>query len=155
MIKSSPSRPVHVSFAGSESLSAPSPCDRRYRLRVLRADLPPYKSSASLLVVGSAYLGYSPRNSQGFPSSWRFSPRIPRSLWTPADPRVPHQFGTVAWASGTLTPSPSALTALTGLYQALGSAVPLRSTWFPVYALDASFGSSPPPHPQHSVRVVG
>ena len=33
---------------------------------------------------------------------------MPRSSWTPADPRGPHPRGPSVWASGTLTPSPSA-----------------------------------------------
>jgi len=125
---SDPSRPVNVSFAGYVSLSAPSPCDRLSRLRVLWADLTPWQPSALLVAVGVAYLVHlphaasttfrvrptsvsgfprswlniripcasfprtfrCPRNYQGLPSSWRFSPRIPRSLWTPADPPGPH-----------------------------------------------------------------
>ena len=31
-------------------------------------------------------------NRQGLPSSWHFSPRIPRSSWTPADPPEPHLY---------------------------------------------------------------
>src|SRR5262245_6241364 len=43
--------------------------------------------------------------------------------WTPADPRDAHQTASSVWASGALTPSPSAFSLLTGLYQAWGSAV--------------------------------
>ena len=48
------------------------------------------------------------RSHKGLPSSRRFSPHIPRSSWTPADPRGPHPIGPSVVASGTLTPSPSA-----------------------------------------------
>src|SRR5437899_3187651 len=51
----------------------------------------------------------------------------PATLWTPADPREPHQGDSSAWASGSLTPSPSALSRLTGLYQAWGIAVSLAA----------------------------
>src|SRR3972149_2632779 len=45
--------------------------------------------------------------------------------WTPADPRGPHLEHSVrlCWLSIPLTPSPSALNAMTGLYQALESTV--------------------------------
>ena len=43
----------------------------------------------------------------------------------------PHQGGSSAWASGTLTPSPSALSLLTGLYQAWGIAVSLAADVIP------------------------
>ena len=43
-----------------------------------------------------------------------------RGAWTPAEPREPHQGGSSAWASGSLTPWPSASSLFTGLYQALG-----------------------------------
>ena len=56
---------------------------------------------------GATYLGL-PRTLSDLPSSRRFSPHIPRSSWTPADPRGPHPRGPSVWASGTLTPSPSA-----------------------------------------------
>ena len=38
--------------------SAPSPCDRRDRLRVRGADLTPYEPSAALLLVELAYLAW-------------------------------------------------------------------------------------------------
>src|SRR5215813_520030 len=43
--------------------------------------------------------------------------------WTPADPRDAHHCASSVLASGALTPSPSAFSFLTGLYQVLGSAV--------------------------------
>jgi len=70
------------------------------------------------------------RSHQGLPSSWRFSlarpvRRIPRSLWTPADPPSTHHNALFVLASGPLTPSPSACwdlrpCALTRLYQDFG-----------------------------------
>ena len=42
--------------------------------------------------------------------------------WTPADPRDAHQTASSVLASGALTPSPSAFSFVTGLYQAWGSA---------------------------------
>ena len=64
----------------------------------------------------------STRNSSGLPSSRPFSPRLPRSSWTPADPPEPHQIGSFVLASSSLTLSPSALQyfycyAITRLYQ--------------------------------------
>ena len=61
----------------------------------------------------------------GLPSSRHFSPYIPRSLWTPADPRNAHQNAFSVLASRPLKPSPSALMPITGLYQASGSEVSL------------------------------
>jgi len=52
----------------------------------------------------------------------RFSPGMPRSSRTPADPQRTHLVVLSVLASGPLRPSPSAL-AITGLYQASGSAV--------------------------------
>ena len=53
---SDPPCPGNVSFAGYVSLSAPSPCERPYRLRVLWADLTPWQPSASLLLLGRGSL---------------------------------------------------------------------------------------------------
>jgi hypothetical protein len=136
---SDPPRPVSVSFAGYVFLSAPSPRERSYRLRVLWADLTPWPSLASLLLFGrvglpgppsvcfrSSTFRVRPISVSGFPLLWliiriscvdarlpfcvqelpgspkpvlslakdscRFSPRIPRSLWTPADPPSTHLF---------------------------------------------------------------
>ncbi len=46
-----PCSPAKVSFTGCDCLSAPSPCERPYRLRVLWADPTPEGSSASLLCL--------------------------------------------------------------------------------------------------------
>ena len=156
IVSSDPSSSDNVSFTGCVLLSAPSPGERRDRLRVLRADLTPCWLSAALLSVEPAF-----RNSQSDeacmsfrlrPTWVRVSPcvdslavchatrRISASIrsgttrvsqvlvaslhayhalrWTPADPRRPHQVGPSVLASGTLTPSPSASNALTGLFQA-------------------------------------
>ena len=56
---------------------------------------------------------------------------MPCSYPTPADPRRPHRSGRSVLASGTPTPSPSALLLLTGLYQALASAVSLTAYVIP------------------------
>src|ERR1041385_5151934 len=56
---------------------------------------------------------------------------MPRSLATPADPRQPHLYGCSVWASGSSTPSPSALLDLTRLYQASESAVSLTAYVMP------------------------
>jgi hypothetical protein len=50
-----PPRPVHVPCTGCVFLPAPSPCDRCYRLGVLRAGLTPSPPSASLLSFRLAY----------------------------------------------------------------------------------------------------
>ena len=103
---SGPACPAPVSCAGCEPLSTASPCGR------LSRPLSSTSGSDSRELVGApreaTSLGF-PRNLSGLPSSRRFSPHIPRSSWTPADPRGPHPRGPSAWASGTLTPSPSAL----------------------------------------------
>ncbi len=62
---------------------------------------------------------------------WCFSSHMPRSFPTPADPRQPHPDGCSVSASGSLTPSPSALSSLTRLYQASGSAVSLTAYVIP------------------------
>jgi len=153
---SEPSRPVNVSFVGYLLLSAPSPhvCERPDRLRVLWADLTPRQSSAPLLLLAATYL--LPLNQEP-PSSRRFSPRIPRSWSTPADPRSAHQNTPSVLASGPLTPSPSALSSLTGLFQASGSAVSLAVYVVPCVRFNC-FRSAillPPRQLQHSVWVVG
>ena len=48
---SGPSSPDNVSFTSYVLLSAPSPCERRHRLRVVWADLTPCELSAALLSV--------------------------------------------------------------------------------------------------------
>jgi len=61
----------------------------------------------------------------------RFSPHMPRSSWTPTDPRKAHQCAFSVLASGPLKSSPSAFgrfsspTQITGLYQASGNTVSL------------------------------
>ena len=102
---SGPSCPAPVSCAGCEPLSTASPCGRLSR--------PPSTTSGSdsREIFGAPLeatsLGF-PRNLSGLPSSRRFSPHIPRSSWTPADPRGPHPGGPSVLASGALKPSPSA-----------------------------------------------
>ena len=109
----------------------------------------PGRPSASLLVLSAPPTCVPPRSLQGLSSSRRFSPRIPRSLWTPADPRCAHQCARSVLASGPLTPSPSAFEAFASyaLYRGYiklgGVRSPLRATWFPVYASIVSFGSVP------------
>ena len=61
--------------------------------------------------------------------------------WTPADPREANQNASSVEASGALKPSPSALLPLRGCIKLQGVRSPLRSTWCPVYASTASFGS--------------
>jgi len=84
------------------------------------------------------------RSCQGLPSSWCFSPHIPRSSWTPTDPPDPHHSGSIVLASGTLKPSPSALFALTGLYQASGSAVSLTVCVVPCVRFNCFVRFAPP-----------
>ena len=96
------------------------------------------------------------RNQSGLPSSCRSSPRMPRSSWTPADPREPHQRGSSVWASGPLTPSPSASSSITGLYQDFrecGLPCGLRGSLCMLQLFRSA--SSPPRQLQHSVWVVG
>jgi hypothetical protein len=98
-------------------------------LRVLRVDLTPSPPSDDLRLVGSPYLvGGAERISQVPDASLHACHAL---RWTPADPREPHQGGSSAWASGSLTPSPSALSRLTGLYQAWGIAVSLAADVIP------------------------
>ena len=103
---SGPACPAQVACEDSVPPSPPSPCGRLSR--------PPSTTSGSDVravlgaPLGAAYLGVPPRNLPALPSSRRFSPHIPRSSWTPADPRGPHPRGPSVWASGTLKPSPSA-----------------------------------------------
>jgi hypothetical protein len=70
-----------VSFASCVSLSAPSPCERRYRLGVLRADPTPDCLRLSYLIFRFAYLlsvwwtitnAHGNRNISGLPSSCAF-----------------------------------------------------------------------------------
>jgi hypothetical protein len=77
--------------------------------RVLPVDLTAERPSA--LLSEPPTWEFPPRNLPALPSSRRFSPHIPRSSWTPADPRGPHPSGPSVLASGTLTPSPSAFSA--------------------------------------------
>ena len=77
---SGPSSPDNVSFASYVLPSAPSPCDRRDRLRVLWADLTPYEPSAALLSVELAYLVWRlnaafPRLGSGLPPCLGFPVR--------------------------------------------------------------------------------
>ncbi len=87
---------------------------------------------------GSAYL-FS-RSYQGLPSSQHFSPHMPRSSWTPADPPEPHQIGSFVLASSSLTLSPSALQCFhcyafnEAISSLQGVRSPLWPAWFSVYA---------------------
>jgi len=107
-----------------------------------------------------ARLSPGSRNRQGLPSAWRFSPRIPRSVWTPADPRSTHLIALAVLAAGPLPPSPSALepcvSALSSgaVSRLQGGRAPFRAAGFPVDAPTISFGFLPPPSLRHSVRVV-
>ncbi len=56
------------------------------------------------------------------------------------------------WASGTLTPSPSALSAMTGLYQALGSAVSPAVYVIPCARFNCFVRASPP---SYTVATLG
>lgn len=105
--------------------------------RVLPVDLTTARPSV-LLAKRPTWV--APRTRSALPSSRRFSPHIPRSSWTPADPRGPHPHGPSVWASGTLKPSPSAFPLLRGCIKLQGVRSPLRSMWFPVYASAGSFG---------------
>jgi len=149
---SGPSCPAPVSCAGCEPLSTASPCGRLAR--------PPstISGSDSRTILGAprgaTYLSF-PRNRSGLPSSRRLSSRIPRSSWTPADPREPRPGGSSVVASGTLTPSPSA-------FRSYGAVSSFRECGLPC-GLCGSLcplqlgrsGSSPPSQLQHSVRVAG
>ena len=150
---SGPSCPAPVSCAGCEPLSTASPCGR------LSRPLSTTSGSDSRAALGASleatYLGLPPRNLLGLPSSRRFSPHIPRSSWTPADPRGPHPGGPSVWASGPLTPSPSA-------FRSYGAVSSFRECGLPcglcgslcTLQLGRS-GSHPPLQLQHSVRVAG
>ncbi len=104
-------------------MSAPSPCERPCRLRVLWADLTPSSASASLLAVEMAYLACRPgptRVSQvpGASLSLYHTLGGPRRILADLTCRGPF-----AKASGALYPSPSAFSSMTGLSHASGSAV--------------------------------
>jgi hypothetical protein len=111
-----------VSCRGYVCLSAPSPRARLARLRVLWADLTPHAFAASLLVL-SRPPAWLPRNAWGLPSSQRFSAPMPRSLWTPADPRRTHHTVCSVLASAAVNALPSASSTLTRLYQDFGVCV--------------------------------
>jgi len=128
-----PACPICVSFASCVSLSAPSPCERRYRLRVVWADptpeghLLPYLSFRICLPVpsgGGCRLAHQDRNSR-VSQVLDLSLRTFHALCDPRDPRNAHQNAFSVLASRPLKPSPSALMPITGLYQASGSAVSL------------------------------
>jgi len=118
-IGSSGPKPANVSFADRVLLSAPSPCDRRYRLRVVWADLTPCESSAALLSVELAYpLRSSIRRparlgsglpGSGFPPVWAQLPYALRTLRTAVSNRVsarkyagPPKFLTLLYTHATL-----------------------------------------------------
>ena len=127
-----PTCPDCVSCASCVSLSAPSPCERRYRLRVLWADPTPEGHRLSYL---SFRIGLPAREAAGTVRVSqvlvRFSRHMPRSLWTPADLRKAHLYrflcvgfwtvNTIAICSRWLSPP----TQFTGLYQASGNTVSL------------------------------
>ena len=69
-----------------------------------------------------------PRTLSDLPSSRRFSPHIPRSSWTPADPRGPHPRGPSVLASGTFTPSPSAFRSYGAVSSFRECGLPVRCT---------------------------
>src|SRR5881396_447373 len=78
--------------------------------------------------------------------------------WTPADPRGPHLNHSVRlyWLPLPLTTSPSALNAMTGLYQALKSTVSPAACMFPCVRFNWLVRFSPPQSQlQHSVGVDG
>ena len=110
--------------------SSPSPCNRRYRLKVLWDDLTPLNPSGALLVVDTSYLE---RRLKGLPSSWCFSHYMPRSL-TPAVPPESHhlRFLCIGFrhvktvANCIYTPDKAELL--------WGGTSPLRLAVFPVYA---------------------
>ena len=56
---------------------------------------------------------------------------MPRSFPTPVAPRQPHHFGCSVLASGSPKPSPATSLTLTGLYQALETAVSLTAYLIP------------------------
>jgi hypothetical protein len=84
----------------------------------------PVRGSCSVcLAMTSLVSSLRGRSLEDLPCSWRFSPRLPRSAWTPADPRGSHPSDPSVSASEAFNPSPSALCPRTGRSQALGSAV--------------------------------
>ena len=94
---SGPACPAPVSCAGCEPRSTASP-----RERLSRPPRTPRGSDSRAVLGaprGATSLGL-PRHLSDLPSSRRFSPHIPRSSWTPADPRGPHPRGPSVWASG-------------------------------------------------------
>ena len=105
------------------------PVDGSPILRVLRVDLTPSPPSDDLRLVGSPYLVRGVERVSQVPDASLHACHALR--WTPADPREPHPGGPSAWASGSLTPSPSALSRLTGLSQAWGIAVSLAADVIP------------------------
>ena len=106
-----PSCPVSVSCVGYVCLSVPSPCERRYRLRVLWTDPTPCRHRLSYLVFR---FGLPERIQE-----WSGSPKSLMLLSTHTalfvDPGRPSEHSPVialfVLASGTLTPSPSAFEA--------------------------------------------
>lgn len=84
---SGPPWPVKVPWAGSVCLSAPSPCERRDRLRVLWAARTPWLPSASLLGLASLLWAGATRASP-VPDASRHAYHALR--WPPTDPRDAH-----------------------------------------------------------------
>jgi hypothetical protein len=147
--------PGKVSFTGFGCLSAPSPCERPYRLRVLWADPTPEGLSASLLHldsdpptcswIGSGQRPNAPthdRNPSDLPSSWRFSPTHATLFVDPGRPSESSPIRSLCvgfWYRYTIATcfilGNEAVSRLQGLRS------PLRPMWFPVYASAVSFGS--------------
>ena len=137
---SGPSCPAPVSCAGCESLSTASPCGRLSRplITTSGSDFRKALHSSRSRLPGPPQ---DPRRISQFLDASLL--HIPRSSWTPADPRGLHPVGPSVWASGTLTPSPSAFPLLRGCVKLPGVRSPLRSMWCPVYASAGSFGITP------------
>src|SRR2546430_15659108 len=91
------------------------PVDSSPILQVLRVDLTPSPSQTTFVWLARPTSCEERRGSVQF-LTLLFPPATLQG--TLAEPWEPHQGGSSTWASGTLTPWPSALSRLTGLYQA-------------------------------------
>jgi len=145
-----PSCPVSVSCEGYVCLSVPSPCERRYRLRVLWTDPTPCRPRLSYLVFRFGLPGRI--------QEWSGSPKFLRllSTHTPLSGGLRQTLQNLAcrsdslvWASRPLTRSPSALEACApypyleavSSFRACGRPYGLRGSLCPLQLFRSAYAS--------------
>ena len=138
----------------------PLPCPSLVRLGSGLLPFPGFPFCGSLSVcLASVFRSFPPnQESEGSPKFSNASFHAYHALrWTPADPREPHQNGPSVWASGSLTPSPSALNRANGAVSSFGECgLPcgLRDSLCTLQWFRSVHVELPPPL-QHSVQVGG